>query len=214
MSPIQFGQPDADCGAGFTEQHHSRAIPFRVRVDPAVCMDHDDLMANIIEQQRRRDDDGDGRRKRPGKRQDKRRGYYDKYGKFRPYQDQRGPRSADQRRADRPRDCDRPPPRYDGYGGRRDDRYDDRYERPDRYRGEQHAAEDKTSGTFWASMKNTAIGLGGIAALGGGGFLALTGVMNMVHSAGRSPSFMLIAGGAVLALAGMAALKAAFKDDA
>ncbi len=187
MSPIQFGQPDADCGAGFTEQHHSRAIPFRVRVDPAVCMDHDDLMANIIEPGRRRDDDGDGRR-RPVRPKDKRR-----------------------RQQQQMRKNDRPPPRYDGYGGFRDhgDRYDARL---DRNRGRDHGPEEK-SGTFWASMKNTALGLGGIAALGGGGFIALTGVLNIVHSAGRSPSFLLIAGGAALALAGMAALKTAFKDD-
>ena len=186
MSPIHFGQPDADCGAGFTEQHHSRAIPFRVRVDPAVCMDHDDLMANIIEPGRRRDDDGDGRR-RPVKRKDKR------------------------RRPQQTRTHDRLPPRYDGYGGFRDhgDRYDTR---SDRNRGRERVADEK-SGTFWASMRNTALGLGGIAALGGGGFIALTGVMNIVHSAGRSPSLLLIAGGAALALAGMAALKTAFKDD-
>ena len=207
MSPIHFDQPGADCGAGFTEEHHSRPIPFRVRVEQPVCMDHDDLMANMVEQQRRRDDDGDGR-KRPAKRKDQRRGYYDRYGNFRPYHDQRGPRR--EARQEQGGKLDRPPPRFDGYGGRRDDHYDNQ---SDRYRAHEHVAEDKT-GTFWASMKNTAVGLGGIAALGGGGFMALTGILNMVHSAGRSPSFMLIAGGAALALAGMAALQTALKDDA
>lgn len=184
MSPINFDQPGADCGAGFTEEHHSRPIPFRVRIDPAVCMDHDDMMANIVEAQRRRDDDRDGRRKRPAKRRkDPRAGYYDRYGNFHPARPQRGPHRAGSSQGDRPA------PRYDGYGGRPVDQGDFYDSQQIRYRGEKRTSDDK-SGSFWATMKTTAVGIGGIAALGGGGFIALTGVMNMVHSAGRSPSFL------------------------
>lgn len=212
MSPILLGQPNADGCIAFDSAPQSGAMPYRMRIEQAACIDHDDIAAAMSDCATRRcPDEGGRRRSRPSKSQGRSEEWRNNPRYGRGY----GQMRYDDRRYDvRPRRYDDRNDRYDrGYDDRRPRRielYDDRYDdQPVRHRGGEDAPKAKGE---WKGLLGSAIGLGGVAAIGGGAFMGVMGLSSLMHHAARGPSLALLLGGALLAVGGWAALKAAMSD--
>lgn len=204
MNPIHFGPPSGDvCQSD--QQPHAAPMPFRLRIDQVAVMDHDDMMAGHCEP-RRRDDDKRGKRRWFEGSKDDRRG--DPRVNKRPVRRD----DRDYRRSGKVDDIVRyNKPRDDDDGGGRAVRYRGNERRDDHYDRREVAPKKDHSGLL-ASLRNTVVGIGGIAGLGGGLAMSGMGVLNLMHNARTSPSMMLILGGAALALVGFVALKTVFEE--